>query len=89
MRTTSPRGPLHPDSGRLLGLVDALLADPAWWPVYASATSLVFARDVAENRGVLRRFALPKQEFYPRLLELTRKLNAARPDLVERPGAPR
>lgn len=72
----------HPDSGKLLGIVDALLADPTWWPVYVSATSLVFARDVEANRDVLRRFAQSKQEFYPRLLEFTRVLNVARPDLV-------
>ena len=70
----------HPESGRLVGLVDVLLADPAWVPVFSSATALVFARNTWDNRGVLRRFALLKPDFYSRLLDYTRMLAILRPE---------
>lgn len=69
-------------SGRLFGLVDTLLADPGWVPVFASPTTIIFARDVAGNRGVIERNALPKETFYLTLLDFTDRLIAGTPNFT-------
>ena len=71
-----------PLSGELLGLVDALLADRAWVPVFSAANALVFVEDVPENQEVIRRHALPKQGGYPALLGSTNRLISASPAFV-------
>ena len=71
------------NSGRLFGLIDALLADPAWVPVHASPTAIVFAENVPENREVIRRWALPKELFYRVLLRYSSSLIASSPSSAE------
>jgi tetratricopeptide (TPR) repeat protein len=71
-----------PFSGELLGLIDVLLADPAWVPVFATTTAVVFAEDVPENREAIRRNALPREGCYPTLLEYTSRLIGAMPAYV-------
>jgi tetratricopeptide (TPR) repeat protein len=56
-------------TGQIHGLVDNLLADPAWVPVFTSPNSVIFVEDVPEHRRTILRHAIPKEEFYPRLLE--------------------
>jgi hypothetical protein len=72
----------NPLSGRLPGLIDVLLADPAWVPVYASPTTVIFAEDVPQNRDVVLRRGLAKQDFLAALLEATAQLIADRPAFV-------
>lgn len=58
----------NPVDGEVFPLVDALLADPAWQPVYATGTALVFVADTPEHRESLSRFLLPKGDFRNRLI---------------------
>lgn len=68
-----------PWSGELRGLVDDLLADPAWAPVYSSPGVVVFAAATAENRERLGRVAIAREEFAAQLLEYCSRLISARP----------
>jgi tetratricopeptide (TPR) repeat protein len=63
--------------------MDDLLADPSWVPVFAAPNSVVFAEDVPENRAVILRHALPKEEFFPLLLEYSSSLIASNPAYVQ------
>ena len=47
-------------SGRLVPLVYALFNDPQWHLVYMDNLSLIFVRDVPENKEIIQRFGLPK-----------------------------
>lgn len=71
-----------PWSGGLRGIVDDLLADPAWAPVYTSPNVVVFAVATVENRERLGRIAIPKQEFAERLLLYCAQVVAAAPRYV-------
>jgi hypothetical protein len=48
-------------SGRLVPLVYALLNDPQWQLIYMDNISLIFVRDVPENKDIIQRFGLPKE----------------------------
>jgi len=74
-------------SGRFYGLIDALLADPSWVPVSMSPTAIVFAENVPENREVIRRWALPKEQFYRTLLKYSSNLIASSPSSAVFPVA--
>ncbi|HWR98775.1 MAG TPA: hypothetical protein VN317_10180 [Candidatus Methanoperedens sp.] len=71
-----------PQSGQFQGLIDALLEDPEWIPVFSSSTALVFAENVPQNSLVIRRNALPKAGCYPALLNYADRLIAAMPTFV-------
>jgi len=73
----------NPLSGRFLGLIDALLADPGWVPVFASPTTVIFAENTPRNREVVLRHALSRPDFYHVLLDDTSQLIADRPGLVQ------
>ena len=75
-------GAFDPLSGEVYGLLDALLADPAWVPVFVSRQAVVFAEDVPGNREVLLRSALAKAGFYAALLDSTERLIADMPAYV-------
>lgn len=68
-----------PFSGALYGLLDELLADPDWVPVFVSPTALVFAGNVPENRAALARNTLPRERLHRVLLGFTGQVTAALP----------
>jgi hypothetical protein len=74
-------------SGRFVGLLDVLLADSSWVPVYASPSAVIFAEDVPENREIIRRNALPKEGFLRLLLDYSSVLIASAPSFAELPVA--
>jgi len=57
-------------SGTLIKLAPALIEDKAWALIYADGNSLLFMRDMPENRAFLMRRALPKTEAYKNILSL-------------------
>lgn len=71
-----------PFAGELRSLVDVLLADPAWAPVFSSQQVVVFVKATSENQGTLGRIAISKAEFAARLLEYCSQVIAARPGHV-------
>jgi tetratricopeptide (TPR) repeat protein len=72
-----------PVSGELFGLLDKLIADPAWVPVFVSATTVVFAEDVPANRAVISVNALPKEQFFRFLLKLCTDIISVNPGYVQ------
>ena len=48
-------------SGKLVPLVYALLNDPEWHLIYMDNISLIFLRDLPENKDLIQRFGLPKE----------------------------
>jgi len=70
-------------SGEIHGLMDDLLADPSWMPVFTSPNSVVFAENVPGNRDVILRNALPKEQFYPVLLDYLSGIIAGNTDFVQ------
>ncbi len=48
-------------TGRLVPLIPALLNDPEWNLIYMDNVSLIFVRNVQENREIIQRFGLPKE----------------------------
>jgi hypothetical protein len=52
-----------PFTGELRGLLDDLLADVEWAPVFVSPQAVVFAMDAPENREMVRRATIPRAQF--------------------------
>ena len=72
-----------PLSGVVFGLLDKLIADPAWVPVFVSATTVVFAENVPVNRAVVSGNSLPKEQFFPFLLKLCTDIISVNPGFVQ------
>lgn len=72
-----------PLTGVVFGLLDELLADPAWTPVFVSATTVVFAEATPANRAAFAGSTLPKAQFFPFLLKLSTDLVAVNPGYVQ------
>lgn len=68
-----------PGNGALRGIMDDLMADPAWVPVYVSPKVLVFAESAAQAPLTLARAAMPKAKFAATLVEMCERLAAANP----------
>lgn len=72
-----------PLTGAVFGLLDELLADPAWTPVFVSATTVVFAEATPANRAAFAGSTLPKAQFFSFLLKLCTDLVAVNPGSVQ------
>ena len=71
-----------PFSGELRALVVNLLADPDWFPVFASPTTVVFALQTPETRDGVRRNAIPKDRFYRLLIGFCSEMIESSPRFV-------
>lgn len=57
-----------PFTGAVLPLLDYLMPDPDWVPVFLGDNSIVFVQDTPENRPVLALYALPKERILPAMI---------------------
>jgi tetratricopeptide (TPR) repeat protein len=68
-------------NGRLTGLIDVLLADPGWAPVFASLPAIVFAENTPANADAIRRNVLPRDRLYKLLLQSCEDWIASQPGI--------
>ena len=71
--------PFNLYNGKVTGLIDVLLTDPGWAPVFVSPPSVVFAEDTPANHQAIRRNALQQGRFYKLLLDSCDPWIAAQP----------
>jgi len=51
-------------TGRLIPLISAIFNDPQWNLIFADNISIIFAKDIPENREILQRFSIPKEQIW-------------------------
>ncbi|MBI5640946.1 MAG: hypothetical protein HZA17_11020 [Nitrospirae bacterium] len=71
--------PLFIPSGQLVTLVNALLNDKEWIPVFFKLNSLIFVKDSPENYHVIRKYSIPKDYFREDLVEVCNRLIKSNP----------
>ncbi len=58
-----------PESGQVYHLLDVLLADYDWVPVFVSSNAVIFVENNSENQGIVDRYALQKSGLLGRLVD--------------------
>lgn len=69
---------IEPD-GTVLPLLNALLDDSDWIPVFFKSNSVIFVRDTSENHALIMKYSFPKGYFLYALIEACNKLIADNP----------
>lgn len=69
---------IQPD-GTVLPLLNALLDDSDWLPVFFKFNSVIFVKNASENHHVIMNYSFPKDQFFYDLIETCNKLIADNP----------
>ncbi len=69
-------------NGGVYHLLDVVLADPDWTPVFVKSDSIIFVENTPENHEVISRHALPKDQFLQRLVDTCNSMIKASPRMV-------
>ena len=54
--------------GNIIPLVDALYVSDEWKLIYADGKSMIFLKDVPDNRSVIQKYGLSKEEIYNEII---------------------
>jgi len=74
--------PLFQRSGKMVRLVDALVTDKDWVPVFYDLNSMIFVKNSKENHQAINNFAVPKSRFLNDLIRVCDRLIAAVPKKI-------